>query len=154
MSLISAFQKICACADTISRKNAQTSPSSVLRRATIESWLLLFRFEIIMRLCSSAVLRRTVQNEPIRHTAIPCSIRHEELSHAVDLACVFYFKRVRCLQRSAATTILLRRYGWEAKMVTGACILPDEFHAWVEVDDLVVNDRPYMNEIYQVLERC
>jgi hypothetical protein len=72
----------------------------------------------------------------------------------MDLACVFYFKRVRCLQRSAAVTILLRRYGWRAEMVTGAQILPYEFHAWVEIDVVVANDKPYMHEIYQVLERC
>jgi hypothetical protein len=72
----------------------------------------------------------------------------------MDLACVLYFKRVFCLQRSSATTILLRRYGWRAEMVTGAQISPFEFHAWTEVNHLIVNDKPYLHEIYQVLERC
>jgi transglutaminase superfamily protein len=72
----------------------------------------------------------------------------------MDLACVLYFKRVLCLQRSAATTLLLRRYGWRAEMVTGVQILPFASHAWVEIEGTVVNDKPYMLDIYQVLERC
>jgi hypothetical protein len=39
-------------------------------------------------------------------------------------------------------------------MVLGAQMLPFKSHAWVEVDGIVVNDKPYMLEIYQVLERC
>jgi hypothetical protein len=39
-------------------------------------------------------------------------------------------------------------------MVTGAQILPFESHAWVEIGGVVVNDKPYMHEIYQVFERC
>jgi hypothetical protein len=72
----------------------------------------------------------------------------------MDYACVFYVKRVLCLQRSAATTILLRRYGWSAEMVIGAQILPFKSHAWCEIKGEVVNDKPYMKDIYQVLERC
>jgi hypothetical protein len=72
----------------------------------------------------------------------------------MDLACVFYPKSVLCLQRSAATTLLLRRHGIRAELVIGAQMLPFKSHAWVEVEGTVVNDKPYMREIYQVLERC
>jgi hypothetical protein len=72
----------------------------------------------------------------------------------MDLACVFYTKQILCLQRSAATTLLLRRHGIYAEMVIGAQMLPFKSHAWVEVDGAVVNDKPYVREIYQVLERC
>jgi transglutaminase superfamily protein len=41
---------------------------------------------------------------------------------------------VLCLQRSAATTLLLRRHGWDAEMVIGAKLLPFQSHAWVEVN--------------------
>jgi Transglutaminase-like superfamily len=120
----------------------------------VQGWLLLFRFELIMRFRSSAELRRIVRNCPVTHSERSRFVSTEELSHAMDLACVLYFKRVRCLQRSSATTILLRRYGRKPEMVTGAQLLPYEFHAWVEIDGVVVNDKPYMHEIYQVLERC
>ncbi len=120
----------------------------------LRSWLLLFRMELIMRVCSSATLRRAVRNHPVNRSERSRLATVEELSHAMDLACVFYFKRVLCLQRSASTAILLRRNGWRPEMVTGAQLLPYEFHAWVEIDGVVVNDKPYMHEIYQVLERC
>jgi hypothetical protein len=61
---------------------------------------------------------------------------------------------VLCLQRSAATTVLMRRHGLGAEMVIGAQMIPYAFHAWVEINHVVVNDRPYMLDIYQVLERC
>jgi hypothetical protein len=82
------------------------------------------------------------------------SASSEDLCRAMNLACVFYFKRVLCLQRSAATTLLLRRYGLKAEMLTGVQILPLEAHAWVEIQGTIVNDTPYMHDIYQVLERC
>jgi hypothetical protein len=72
----------------------------------------------------------------------------------VDLACVFYFKQVLCLQRSAAATVMLRRFGWPAMMVIGAELTPFRSHAWVEIEGATVNDKPYMRDIYQVLESC
>jgi Transglutaminase-like superfamily len=74
--------------------------------------------------------------------------------YAVDLACIWYWKQVLCLQRSAATACLLRRRGVEAEMVVGAQQIPFKAHAWVEVDGVVVNDKPYVPEMYAVLDRC
>ncbi len=119
-----------------------------------QSWLLLLRVELIMHLRSSETLRRIIRSQPVLDAKTSSLVTSEALSHAMDLACVFYFKRVRCLQRSAAITILLKRYGRTARMVTGAQITPFEFHAWVEIGETVVNDKPYMREIYQVLEIC
>jgi hypothetical protein len=39
-------------------------------------------------------------------------------------------------------------------MVLAAQTLPFKAHAWVEVDEVVVSDKPYMREIYQVLDLC
>ena len=97
----------------------------------------------------SAVRRRTVT---FRTTERKPSV--ESVCRAIDLACVFYVKPVLCLQRSAATAVLLRRCGWNAEMVIGAQMLPFKSHAWCEVDRKVVNDKPYMHEIYCALERC
>ena len=72
----------------------------------------------------------------------------------MDMACVFYFNRVLCFQRSAALAMLLRRQGWDAQMVIGVQILPFQSHAWVEVEGQVISDKPYVCEIYKVLERC
>jgi len=76
------------------------------------------------------------------------------IAHSVDLAAVFYFKNVLCLQRSAATVHLLKRYGFPAQLVIGVQHLPFAAHAWVELEGAVINDKPYMSEMYSVLERC
>lgn len=73
---------------------------------------------------------------------------------AVDFATIWYWKQAQCLQRSAATTCLLRQRGVPAQMIIGAQQLPFKAHAWVEVEGQVVNDKPYMREIYGVLDRC
>lgn len=84
---------------------------------------------------------------PIRHTT-------EEICKAVDLVCVWYPKRVLCLQRAAATACLLKRFGIPARMVIGVQRLPFKAHAWVEVAGCIVNDKAYMPEIYMALDRC
>jgi hypothetical protein len=123
-------------------------------RLVFESWLLLLRFEWSMRFHEFRELHSTVRDAPIRLTTIVQLLPSERICIAMDYACVFYFKRVLCLQRSAATTLLLRRHGWRAEMVIGSQMLPFKSHAWCEINGVVVNDKPYMPEIYQVLERC
>ena len=78
----------------------------------------------------------------------------EVVCAAIDLACVFYLKRVLCLQRSAAATLLLRSHGIPAELIIGTQLIPAKSHAWVEIDGVVINDKPYMREIYQELKRC
>lgn len=76
-----------------------------------------------------------------------------DVGWAVDEACVWYFKRARCLQRSAVSTWLLRLHGIDASLVIGFRPVPMESHAWVEVDGQVVNDRPQYQRFFQVLDR-
>jgi hypothetical protein len=76
------------------------------------------------------------------------------LCATMDAVCVCYPKQVQCLQRSAATVCLLRRYGVPARMVTGIQEFPLRAHAWVEVDGRVINDKPYTREIYAELDCC
>ena len=125
-----------------------------MKRLVLESWFLLFRFGWIMRFSEFKELSRVVRDEAGRPVSAAHLRSQEDLCRAMDYACVFYFKRVFCLQRSAATTLLLRRHGLNAELVIGAKLLPFRSHAWVELNGQVINDRPYMHTIYQVLERC
>jgi hypothetical protein len=120
----------------------------------LESWLLLLYFEFVVRFRGLKVLHEIVRSETVRDANDPMLPSSTDLCHAVDLACVFYFRQVMCLQRSAATALLLRRHGWEGAMVIGVQQLPFKSHAWVEIKGAVVNDKPYMHDIYRVLERC
>lgn len=96
--------------------------------------------------------------EKVRHFEVRDVKAHqasvEQICSTVDVACIWYWKRILCLQRSAATTCLLRRAGVPAHLVIGAQTLPFKAHAWVEVEGRVVNDKPYTPEMYSVLDRC
>jgi hypothetical protein len=70
---------------------------------------------------------------------------------AVSLAACFYFRPVLCLQRSVAAVRLLRGHGIEGRLVIGYRAAPFFSHAWVEVDNRVVNDSPVYKERLQVL---
>ena len=125
-----------------------------MNRLILESCLLLLRIEWLLQFRNLQSIHDLVANCTLdeakdlgERTSVP-------ICRAVDLACVFYPKQIFCLQRSAVTVILLRRYKIQAEMVIGAQLLPFKSHAWVEVDGIVVNDKPYMREIYAVLERC
>jgi hypothetical protein len=78
----------------------------------------------------------------------------DKVCSAVDVACIWYWKQVLCLQRSAAAACLLRDNGVPAELVIGAQRMPFHAHAWVEVQGRVVNDKSYTNEMYAVLDRC
>jgi Transglutaminase-like superfamily len=125
-----------------------------MKRMVLESWLLLLYFDLITHQGAFKALHDTVRKNKINPSIRNISHSAEALCHAVDLACVFYFKPVMCLQRSATTVLLLRRYGWNAEMVIGAQGQSFRSHAWVEIAGTIVNDKPYMLDIYQVLERC
>jgi hypothetical protein len=125
-----------------------------MKRLVLESWLLLFYFDWIMHSRNFEKLHRIVEKEMVRPTTSDSLISVENLCRAMDYACVFYFSRVLCLQRSSATTLLFRRHGWSAELVIGAQMLPFRSHAWCEINGNVVNDKPYMLDVYTVLERC
>ncbi len=121
--------------------------------SVLKAYMKLIYFDLYLARGNFAALYEKVRNYPVRNrVAAPDAIGRA--CEAVDMACVWYWKKTLCLQRSAATTCLLRRRGIAAQMVLGAQHLPFKAHAWVEVDGLVVNDKPYTPEIYAVLERC
>jgi hypothetical protein len=94
-----------------------------------------------------------VRSKPLGRTAAdPSAV--ETVCRAVDLASIWYWKHVSCLQRSAVATRLLRERGVAAFLVVGAQRLPLRAHAWVEVEGRVVNDRPYISDLYAVVDRC
>lgn len=119
----------------------------------VRAYFALLRFEPFLARGNFAGLYGLVRRQQTRG---PRDTKHttEQLCHAMDLACVWYWKQVLCLQRSAATVSLLRNYGVEAQLVIGAQLMPFQAHAWVEVDGRVVNDNSYTNELYAVLDRC
>ncbi len=119
----------------------------------LRAYVSLLRLEIPLARGNFAAIYDSVRKHPCRRTN---SVEDptERVCSAVDLACVWYWKQVLCLQRSAATVRLLRDRGVPAQLVIGAQQMPFKAHAWVEVQGQVVNDRSYTGEMYAVLDRC
>lgn len=118
----------------------------------LRAYFWLVRFDFCIARGDFAGVYQRVRNCPAAGNGAPAAI--EQVCSAMDMACIWYWKEVLCLQRSAATTCLLRHCRVAAQMVIGAQQMPFKAHAWVEVDGRVVNDKPYAPEIYAVLDRC
>jgi hypothetical protein len=119
----------------------------------LKAYLKLIYFDLHLARGNFAALYDKVRNYPLGKTT-PAPDAVECVCSAIDMACIWYWKEALCLQRSAATTCLLRRYGVPAQMVIGAQQMPFKAHAWVEVHGSVVNDKSYTPEMYAALDRC
>ena len=118
------------------------------------AWWLLIRFDFILHSRSFATLYHGVRTYALRGVVSPCPAEAEGIVAAFQMACIWYPKHVRCLQRSAALTCLLRHHGIPAHLVIGTQKLPFKAHAWVEANGQVLNDKEYTPEMYAVLDRC
>ena len=119
----------------------------------LKAYLKLIYFDLYLARGNFSALYDKVRGYPTGKKA-EAADAIEKICSAVDMACIWYWKEALCLQRSAATACLLRRYGIPARMVIGAQQMPFKAHAWVEVNGRVVNDKPYTPEMYAVLDRC
>ena len=117
-----------------------------------KAYVKLIHFEVHLARRDFAGLYEKVRTYHVEQAAND-STTVKQICTAVDIACIWYWKEVQCLQRSAAATCLLKRHGVRARLVIGAQQMPFKAHAWVEVDGNVVNDKPYIHEMYAVLDR-
>jgi Transglutaminase-like superfamily len=119
----------------------------------LKAYLKLIHFDLYLARGNFATLCNKVRRYPLGKVAAPPDAA-ERICAAIDMACIWYWREALCLQRSAATACLLKKYGVQAQMVIGAQQTPFKAHAWVEVSGRVVNDKPYTPEMYAVLDRC
>ncbi|HKW35229.1 MAG TPA: lasso peptide biosynthesis B2 protein [Candidatus Acidoferrum sp.] len=97
----------------------------------IRAYVLLVRFDMLLVRRNFTLLYDKVRSTP--RLDRPCDARTtEQICSAVDLASIWYWKHVLCLQRSAVTACLLKRYGVSAEMVIGAQQMPFKAHAWLK----------------------
>jgi len=124
-----------------------------MRFLVLRAYGKLILFDLYLARGNFEALYDKVRRCPVREDRdVPDAARR--ICRAMDMACIWYWKEARCLQRSAATTCLLKQHGVPAQMIIGAQQMPFKAHAWVEIDGRVVNDKPYMREMYAVLDRC
>ena len=70
----------------------------------------LIQFDLYLARGNFKALYEKVRFHPISK-GVPPVVATEQICAAVDLACIWYWKEVLCLQRSAATACLLKSYG-------------------------------------------
>jgi hypothetical protein len=129
---------------------SETRPS---KYETLTAFGGLLAFDLLLKIRGFEALIKKVETWSIAepHTIDPELCRR--ICAAVNRAQVYYPKKAMCLQHSAVVTCLLRRRGIPAQMVLAAQDFPPKGHAWVEVQDQVVNDKPTVREIYRTLRR-
>lgn len=111
----------------------------------------LLRFDLLMAMRGFVAIHSGVCRSRVRR---PRHVMDEAgLCHAVACVSVFYWKPIRCLQRSVVTTRILRAYGISAELAIGCRIVPFSGHAWVEVGGRVVNDSAGYQTKLRLLER-
>lgn len=119
----------------------------------LQAYAQLIRMGVYIKRGNFEALYNTVRDCPIGKGPVQPTLV-EQICSAVDIASIWYWKEALCLQRSAATTCLLKRFGVRAYLVIGAQQMPFMAHAWVEVNGRVVNDKAYLPRLYAVLDRC
>jgi hypothetical protein len=150
MELVKNILRKCSAMETAREGDAGLPARFAL---VFEAYLSLIRFDLYLRRKDFKSLYSKVRDYRTRKMAVePGSI--EGICSAVDVACIWYCKEVLCLQRSAATVCLLRKYGIPAHLVIGAQQMPFKAHSWVEVDRKVVNDKQHVSELFAILDRC
>lgn len=108
------------------------------------------RYDVMVSLRGAGPLLRGLREQRVAQK--PCSQELQQIiCDAVLLATCFYWKPVLCLQRSVATTHLLRKYGTDAKLTIGYRPSPFFSHAWVEVNGRVVYGSPAYQARLQTL---
>lgn len=122
-----------------------------MRFLVLKAYVKLVLFDLYLARGNFNVLYEKVKRCPLAKRE-PSTDAVKHVCAAVDMACIWYWKKVLCLQRSAATACLLKQHGVIAEMVIGSQQVPFEMHAWVEVDGRVVNDKPYVREMYRIVD--
>jgi hypothetical protein len=123
-------------------------------RILCQAYWELLRLEYFVLRKNFGGIHERVRAARLQNRCPDVAVTEDQICHAIDAAAALYFKNVLCLQRSAAAARLLKKHGFRAEMVIGVQQLPFLAHAWVEVAGRVINDKPYMAEIYSVLARC
>ena len=124
-----------------------------MRFLVLRAYLSLILFDLYLARGNFQALYKKVRQYPVEKR-LTADYGMECVCDAVDMASIWYWKHVLCLQRSAATACLLKKHGIPAQMVIGVQQTPFKAHAWVEVGGQVVNDKPYTPEMYSIVERC
>ena len=112
----------------------------------------LILYEILIKFGGFPRVRRYVLKTKRSNRTLSSNIV-KNVVDAVDIAGCFYVREVKCLHRSFAATRILRKMGVGAELIIATRPLPFMSHAWVEVDNEIVNDKPGYKRKLLVMDR-
>lgn len=129
-----------------------------VRRSSLQfaaAFSLLLASDVVMRVAGVRGLRAFVARVRPRDQATGADSLEsaKALVHVVNRAAACYYKHAWCLHRAVATSCFLRLNGIASTVCIGFHPMPFYGHAWVEVNDTIVDDRVAARTRYRVLER-
>lgn len=92
-----------------------------------------------------------VQSYKRTDISVPKDQDIKKLSAAVDAAAVLYPQKTLCLAWAATFVILALQKNWDAKLCIGVQINPFYAHAWVEIDNEVINDDSQVAQVLSII---
>jgi hypothetical protein len=110
----------------------------------------ILRYDVAVRLFGFRRIHHEIAGLAVHRPTRRADVK--QICAAIEWATAFYWKPVHCLQRSVAMVRLLRRNGWEGRLVIGYRPVPFFSHAWVEINELPVADSPSYKMRLRVLE--
>jgi Transglutaminase-like superfamily len=116
-------------------------------------FLELLAYDLVMKIRGFSGANRWMRRRRCGRAARAREQVEAAVVRAVSSASSFYWKPVRCLQRSVVTARVLSHYGVSADVVIGYRPAPFFSHAWVEVKGRVANDLPGYRRQLLILER-
>ncbi|HDR9064041.1 TPA: lasso peptide biosynthesis B2 protein [Burkholderia vietnamiensis] len=87
-------------------------------------------------------LIEAINNERTKIRPPQTSVSKEDLIASLNLACIAYIRKTKCLEWAATLIIAGYRYGFDFNLVIGVQNRPFFAHAWVESNGSVVGDHP------------
>jgi len=138
----------------IRRRRAVSAPRSLLV-LTLRALCELVRYDLEMAIFGFGRIQAKLQKGcvPSRVSLDPDKVQ-ANIQTAMGLACSFYCKRVRCLQRSVVLVTLLRRYGTASQLVIGYRSPPFLSHAWAEVRGQAIDGASNYAQRLAILHRA
>lgn len=134
-------------------KNASNTSAKAPRRLGLKAFIGLLIFDLLRVGNNFTRIYTAVRRWPLATLPAAPEVT-DQVCRALNYACVFYPKRVLCLQRSAVTTCLLRNCGVSARMALGAQKFPFKAHAWTEVEGVPINEQFDVQRAFMVWDRC
>jgi len=83
-----------------------------------------------------------INEERVKGKPLNKNVSKEDLIASLNLACMAYIRKTKCLEWAATLIIAGYRYGFDMTLVIGVQNRPFFAHAWVESSGLVVGDHP------------